>query len=97
MATTLKDKVKQEGVKLLGHPRLQPLLQDERFMKLVMAALSVPGKLSTLSDEQRAHLVKALGLATMDEVRDLKRVVRSLESELGELRSELAALRETVD
>ncbi|MBI4950874.1 MAG: hypothetical protein HY908_02495 [Myxococcales bacterium] len=94
MATTLKDKVKQEGVKLLGHPRLQTLMQDERFMKLVMAALSVPGKLSSLSEEQRAHLVKALGLATADEVRDLKRVVRALESELAEVRAELTAMRD---
>ncbi|MCC6521740.1 MAG: hypothetical protein IT373_03685 [Polyangiaceae bacterium] len=94
MATTLKDKVKQEGVKLLGHPRLQTLMQDERFMKLVMAALSVPGKLSSLSEEQRANLVKALGLATADEVRDLKRVVRALESELAEVRAELTAMRE---
>ena len=93
MATTLKDKVKQEGVKLLGHPRIQPLLQDERFMKLVMAALSVPGRLTALTEEQRQNLSKALNLASADDVRDLKRVVRSLEGELASLRAELAAMR----
>jgi hypothetical protein len=83
----LKDKVVAEGMKLASNPAVSSLIQDPRFMKLVMAALSVPGKLSELSDEQKAGLLKLLGAAPQREVDDLKRAVRSLEDELSRLRS----------
>jgi hypothetical protein len=84
---SLKDKVVTEGMKLASHPAIAPLLQDERFMKLVMAALSVPGKLTELSEEQKANVLKLLGAAPQREVDDLKRTVRALEDELSQLRN----------
>ena len=90
----LKDKVVTEGMKLATHPKVAPLLQDERFMRLFMTALSVPGKLSELTEEQRENFVKVMGLAKAQDVADLKRTVRALEDELGRLR---AALRERGD
>ena len=90
---SLKDKVVQEGMRLATHPAVGPLLQDERVMKLFMTALSVPGRVSDLTDEQRQNLVKVMGLATDKEVADLQRTVRSLEEELGRLRRELAELK----
>jgi hypothetical protein len=86
---SLKDRVVQEGMKLAQHPALAPLLQDERIMKLLMTALSVPGRIEELTEEQRQTVVKAMGLATAQEVADLQRTVRSLEDEIGRLRSEL--------
>jgi hypothetical protein len=91
---SLKDKVVQEGMKLATHPTVGPLLQDERVMKLLMTALSVPGKVSELTEEQRQNFVKVMGLATEQEVADLKRTVRSLEEELSRVRRELAELRD---
>ena len=85
----LKDKVMQEGLKLATHPAVAPLLQDERLMKLLMSALSVPGRLEELTEEQKANFVRVMGLATKQEVDDLKRTVRSLEDELSRLRQEL--------
>jgi len=83
---SLKDKVMSEGLKLAGHPAIAGLLQDERFMKLVMTALSVPGKLTELSEDQKANLLRLLGAAPQRDVDDLKRAVRSLESEVTRLR-----------
>ncbi len=85
----LKDKVVAEGMKLATHPKVAPLLQDERFMKLFMAALSVPGRLTELTEEQKANFIKVMGLAKAQDVADLKRTVRALEDELGRLRSQL--------
>ena len=85
----LKDKVMQEGLKLATHPAVAPLLQDERLMKLLMSALSVAGRLEELNEEQKANFVRVMGLATKQEVDDLKRTVRSLEDELSRLRQEL--------
>ena len=45
------------------------------------------------TEEQRQNFVKVMGLATQDEVADLKRTVRSLEDEVSRLRRELEELR----
>ncbi len=84
---SLKDKVVTEGMKLATHPAVAGLLQDERFMKLVMSALAVPGKLSELSEEQKSNLLRLLGAAPQKEVDDLRRAVRSLEEEVTRLRN----------
>ncbi|MFP6685893.1 MAG: hypothetical protein VB934_14335 [Polyangiaceae bacterium] len=85
---SLKDKVVSETMKLAAHPAVAPILQDERFMKLLLAALSMPGKITELSEEQRLNVIRVLGLATAEEVANLTRTVRSLEDELAELRTQ---------
>lgn len=82
----LKDKIVAEGMKLAMDPRVAKLVQDERFMRLVMAAMSVPGRVTTFTQEQKETFAKTMGLATSDEVRDLKRIVASLEDEVASLR-----------
>jgi hypothetical protein len=89
---SLKDKVLTEGMKLATHPAVAPLLQDERLMKLLMTALSVPGRIEEMTEEQKANFVKVMGLATEREVSDLKRTVRALEDELGRVRAQLRQL-----
>ena len=89
----LKDKVMTEGMRLASHPAVAPLLQDERVLKLLMTALSVPGRISELTEEQKANFIKVMGLATQQQVDDLKRTVRSLEDELSRLRREVDALK----
>jgi predicted nuclease with TOPRIM domain len=93
----MKDKMMTEAMKLAGHPAVAPLLQDERFMKLIMSALSVPGKLTELSDEQRQNLINVLGLAKREEVSDLHRTVRSMDDELSRLRAEIERLHDELD
>jgi hypothetical protein len=81
----LKDKLMAEGMKLAGNPALAKLVQDPRFMRLVMAAMAMPGRVSTFTDEQKDHFAKAMGLATQEEVRDLKRTVAALERTVARL------------
>ncbi len=83
---SLKDKVMAEGMKLATNPQVAKLMQDERVMKLVMTAVSVPGKVQTFTTEQKEAFAKAMGLATQDEVKDLKRQIAALERELADLR-----------
>jgi hypothetical protein len=82
----LKDRLITEGMKLAANPNVAKLMQDERLMKLFMAAMSVPGKVSSYTNEQKEAFAKAMGLATADEVRDLKRTVAALEREIARLR-----------
>ena len=91
---SLKDKVLSEGMKLVSHPSVAPLLQDERLMKLFMTALSVPGRLDELTAEQKSNFSRIMGVARQQEVDDLKRTVRALEGELAQLRAQLRELKQ---
>jgi cell division FtsZ-interacting protein ZapD len=82
----LKEKLITEGMKLAANPNVAKLMQDERLMRLFMQAMSVPGRVSSFTTEQKETFAKAMGLATSDEVRDLKRTVASLEREIAKLR-----------
>ena len=81
----LKDKLMAEGMKLAANPAVAKLMQDERFMKLLMTAMSMPGRVSTFTTEQKETFAKAMGLATQDEVKDLKRTVAALERAVARL------------
>jgi hypothetical protein len=83
----LKYKMISEGMKLAQNPAVAKLMQDERFMKLVMAAMSMPGRMNDFTAEQKEHFAKMMGLATQEEVRDLKRTVAALERALNRLES----------
>jgi hypothetical protein len=84
---SLKKTLIQHGMKWITDPRVMRVMQDERFMKAVMTAMSVPGKAQTFAREQAESIAKAMALATEAEVKDLRRVVRKLEDELRELKS----------
>jgi len=88
---SIKDKIVSEGMKLASSPQVAKLMQDERFMKLVMTAMSVPGRVATFTTEQKETFAKSMGLATSDEVRDLRRTVTSLEQTVARLRAKLEA------
>ena len=83
---SLKDKLVTEGMKLAANPNVTKLMQDERLMRLFMTAMSVPGKVSSFTTEQKETFAKTMGLATSDELRDLKRTVAALEREVARLR-----------
>jgi len=84
----LKDKLMSEGMKLAANPAVAKLMQDERFMKAVMTAMAMPGRVSTVTAEQKETFAKAMGLATQEEVRDLKRTVAALERTVARLESQ---------
>ncbi|APR86094.1 Hypothetical protein A7982_11443 [Minicystis rosea] len=84
----LKDKLMSEGMKLAANPAVAKLMQDERFMKAVMTAMAMPGRVSSYTTEQKEHFAKAMGLATQEEVRDLKRTVAALERAVARLESQ---------
>lgn len=81
----LKDKLMSEGMKLAANPAVAKLMQDERFMRAVMTAMAMPGRVSNFTTEQKEHFAKAMGLATQEEVRDLKRTIAALERAVARL------------
>jgi cell division FtsZ-interacting protein ZapD len=90
--SSIKEKILTEGMKLAGNPQVAKLMQDERFMKLVMTAMSMPGRVSSFTTEQKETFAKSMGLATQDEVRDLRRTITSLEQTVSRLRAKVDEL-----
>jgi hypothetical protein len=85
---SLKNTLLKQGLRLMSDPRVMKLMQDERFMRAVMAAMSVPGKATSFAKEQIENAAKAMSLATEAEVKDLRRTVRKLEDELRQMKNE---------
>jgi hypothetical protein len=86
--TSLKKTLLKQGMKWMSDPRIVKLMQDERVMKAVMAAMSMPAKAQEFAKEHVETIAKAMALATEDEVRDLRRTVRRLEDEVDRMKSE---------
>jgi hypothetical protein len=83
---SLKKSLMEQGMKLLGDPRVVKLMQNEQFMKAMMTAISVPGKIDGFTKEHAERFAKRMSLATADEVKDLRRTIRSLEDQIAELK-----------
>jgi len=83
--SSLKKTLMKQGMKLMTDPRVMKMMQDERVMKAVMQMMTVPGKVTSFTNEQIEKLAKAMSLATEDEVKDLKRQIRRLEEEVSRL------------
>ena len=82
----LKQKLMQEGMKLMSNPKVMKLMQDERVMKVVMGAMSMPAKISTFTESAGEKFAKTMHMATAQEVKDLKRTIRKLEEQVETLR-----------
>ena len=87
---SLKKNLLEQGMKLMSDPRVMTLMQDERVMKAVMKAMSMPGRAQSFAKERIEGVAKAMALATEDEVKDLRRTVRKLEDDLARLKAEKA-------
>jgi len=85
---SLKKSILKQGMKLMTDPRVTKLMQDERVMKAVMTAMSMPGKVQSFTHEQAERVAKAMALATEDEVKDLRRTVRRLEEEIARIQKD---------
>jgi hypothetical protein len=83
--SSIKKTLMKQGMKLITDPRVMKLMQDERVMKAVMQMMTVPGKVTSFTNEQIEKLAKAMSLATEDEVKDLKRQIRRLEEDVSRL------------
>ncbi len=80
------DEMKKRGLQLLSDPRVTKLMQNEQFIRAMLAALQVPGKVNEFTQEQSARLASLLGLTTEQRVHELERRLEALEVEVESLR-----------
>lgn len=65
--------------KLAQSPQVMELAANPRLMGALLKLLALRGQLSTAAGTATDSLARSLGLATRDEVRELRRTVRRLE------------------
>ncbi len=85
----IKDEVRKKSLQLMGDPRVAKLMQNEQFMKAMMTVVQVPGKVNNFTTEQTERFANTMRLATAQELKDLKRQVKNLESEVARLQKKL--------
>ena len=86
---SIADEMKKRGLQLMSDPRVLKLMQNEQFMKAMMAVMQVSGKVNNFTTEQTERFAKSMRLATSQEVKDLKRTLKNLENEVARLRKQL--------
>lgn len=73
------------SMKLLQHPTVTRLLADPRTMDLFIAAVRTKDRASDAAGVARTRLLNLLGLASSQEIGDLKTVIRDLERKVRRL------------
>jgi polyhydroxyalkanoate synthesis regulator phasin len=85
----IKSILKSRGQELLADPKVQKVLQDPRVMGVAMQAFQLRGKVQEQLDERVEQAAKTLGLVTKNDVRELKRTIKKLETELKKTQDSL--------
>jgi hypothetical protein len=88
---SLKKMMMERGMKLMSDPRVMKLMSNPRVMNVVMKGFQLRGKAQQSFDSRVKSLAKTLKLATREEVSELKQTIRTLESALKQMQSQVAA------
>jgi septal ring factor EnvC (AmiA/AmiB activator) len=86
----IKEFLKKRGMELMQDPKVTKLVQDERVMKVAMQAFQLRGKVQEQIDGNVEKVAKSLGLVTKNDVRELKRTIKKLETELKKTSAQVA-------
>jgi hypothetical protein len=87
---SIKDVVVGQAFKLAGNPRVSKLVSDPRLMNAAMKAISVGGSVKSGLDKAGHLAAGAFGLATHDEVVNLRSTIQHLEDQVMTLESKAA-------
>jgi hypothetical protein len=83
--SSLKDVVVGQAMKLAGSPRLTKIMGDPRLMNAAMKAMSLGGAVKTNMDKAGRLAAGVFGLATQDEVANLRQTIQTLEDTVASL------------
>ena len=82
-----------QALRLAGNPRVSKLASDPRLMNAAMKALSMGGTLKSGMDRAGGLAAGVLGLATQQEVANLRATIALLEDTVSTLEAKAAAAR----
>ena len=84
---SIKDVVVGQAFKLAGSPRVSKIVSDPRLMNAAMKAMTVGGAVKTNLDKAGRLAAGAFGLATHEEVVNLRTTIQQLEDQIATLES----------
>jgi hypothetical protein len=90
---SIKDIVVGQALRLAGSPRVSKLASDPRLMNVAMKALSLGGTLKSGMDRAGGVAAGVLGLATQQEVANLRATIAQLEDTVSTLEAKTAAAK----
>ncbi len=82
---SLKDVLVGQAMKVASSPRVSKLMGDPRLMNAAMKAMSLGGAVKNNMDKAGRLAAGAFGLATQDEVANLRQTIQSLEDHVAVL------------
>ena len=90
---SIKDVVVGQAMRFAGNPRVAKFASDPRLMNAAMKALSLGGTLKSGMDRAGGLAAGVLGLATQQEVTNLRATIAQLEDTVSTLEAKAAAAR----
>ena len=90
---SIKDILVGQALRLAGNPRVSKLASDPRLMNAAMKALSLGGTLKSGMDRAGGLAAGVLGLATQQEVANLRATIQQLEDTVSTLEARAAAAK----
>jgi hypothetical protein len=88
LLNTVKDVVIGQAMKLAASPRVTKLVSDPRVMNAAMKAMSLGGTVKTTVDKAGKMAAGMLGMATQEEVANLRSTIQSLEDQIAVLEAQ---------
>jgi len=89
----IKDIVVGQAMRLAGNPHLSKIASDPRLMNVAMKALSLGGTLKSGMDKAGGVAAGVFGLATQQEVANLRATIQQLEDTVSVLEAKAAAMK----
>jgi hypothetical protein len=89
--TSIKDIMVGQAMRLAGNPRVSKLASDPRLMNVAMKALSLGGSVKSGMDKASGMAAGVFGLATQQEVANLRATIQQLEDTVSVLEAKTAA------
>lgn len=91
LLNSVKDAVLGQAMKLAGSPQVTRLMTDPRLMNAAMKAMSVGGNVKAKLDQCGKVAGGVFGLATQDELSNMRSTIQNLEDQVAVLESRAAA------
>jgi len=85
MIDKLKKEAMKKGMQLMSSPTFMKMMSDPRVMKAIGQAFALRGQISSEVDAKLRNAAATFGLATEDEVRELRRTISRMESAMTEM------------
>lgn len=86
---SIKDELTKKGMQMMSDPRFTKLMQNPQFMKAVLTLMQVPGKVNAFTNDQAERFAATMKLATQQEVKELRKIVKKLERDVERLHEKL--------